>query len=735
MSAINGLLLDTGYGNVLEFLAGAVIGIVSVTAFALIAKGVLALLGMLQPKSAAWLVGSIIALLFLQSTSPAEILRTVFDPASWSLPSVPAALSPSALTLLVLAVAALYGIVHIGLNGTLARMDTPAKSWLTAASVLLVSLGVAVVVDLARDGSDPFPARYHLERGPGEAPPDPSLPGTYRTEFLTYGAGENRRRPEFGTERDLESRSVDATAMLPEWKEFKKRMRESYWGFGLADAPLNGLVWTPLGEGPFPLVLIVHGNHGMEDFSDSGYTYLGELLASRGFITVSVDQNFINGTWSGDFRGKEMPARAWLLLKQLVLWRDWSGDPQHRFYRKADLDNVALMGHSRGGEAVSIAFAYNQLAHFPDDATVGFDFGFGIRSLVAIAQVDQRYHRRVELADVNFFTIHGSYDSDEPAYHGMRQYHRISLSGDDYRFKAGVYLHGANHGQFNTGWGRTDYSPPGSWLLNLAPIIPPQEQQQAAKAFISAFLEATLHDDRRYLAFLKDPRSGRDWLPDRPYVQQFRDSTFTPIADFEEDIDVRTASADGAKIYGNALDLWREEELEHRDRRKQGTNAVVLGWNADSNGEASYTISLDGASAGLIGAGRVLTVSVSGSTESPPQTGDEQAAPEDEGDPASPAFRIELTDAAGEIAEVQSKDHVTLAPPMRVQFLKNKALNDERYNSSWEPILQHFELPLAAIAASNPSFDLESTREIRFRFDQAPEGVIILDDIGIADIL
>ena len=34
---------------------------------------------------------------------------------------------------------------------------------------------------------------------------------------------------------------------------------------------------------------IVHGNHGMDDFSDPGYAYLGELLANRGFIVASVD--------------------------------------------------------------------------------------------------------------------------------------------------------------------------------------------------------------------------------------------------------------------------------------------------------------------------------------------------------------------------------------------------------------------------------------------------------------
>jgi ATP-dependent Lon protease len=60
--------------------------------------------------------------------------------------------------------------------------------------------------------------------------------------------------------------------------------------------PLNGRVWYPDGPGPFPLVLIVHGNHNMKDFSDPGYGYLGELLASRGYIFASIDENFIDTT-------------------------------------------------------------------------------------------------------------------------------------------------------------------------------------------------------------------------------------------------------------------------------------------------------------------------------------------------------------------------------------------------------------------------------------------------------
>ena len=74
----------------------------------------------------------------------------------------------------------------------------------------------------------------------------------------------------------------------------------------------------PDGAGPWPLALIVHGNHNYREFSDPGYAYLGDLLASRGFIMVSVDENFINGL------SAENDGRAWLLLKHLEAWKQFN---------------------------------------------------------------------------------------------------------------------------------------------------------------------------------------------------------------------------------------------------------------------------------------------------------------------------------------------------------------------------------------------------------------------------
>jgi hypothetical protein len=66
------------------------------------------------------------------------------------------------------------------------------------------------------------------------------------------------------------------------------------------------------------------------------------------------------------------------LVRQPVLPQ--GGHGQHRAH-----------GHSRGGEAVAVAAAFNRLSHYPDDATIKFTYNFDIKSIVAIAPVDGQY--------------------------------------------------------------------------------------------------------------------------------------------------------------------------------------------------------------------------------------------------------------------------------------------------------------------------------------------------------
>ena len=93
----------------------------------------------------------------------------------------------------------------------------------------------------------------------------------------------------------------------------------------------------------------------MEQYSDEGYAYLGELLASRGFIAISVDENFLNySVWSG-IPSQDMKVRAWILLKHLQQIDAFSKQDGNPFTNQVDMQKVALIGHSRGGQAVAMA--------------------------------------------------------------------------------------------------------------------------------------------------------------------------------------------------------------------------------------------------------------------------------------------------------------------------------------------------------------------------------------------
>lgn len=563
---------------------------------------------------------------------------------------------------------------------------------------------------------------------------DPSAKGKYSFKTLYYGSGKNKQRSEYGEKVNLKTPTVDATLLLPEWKDFKKKAREWYWGFGVNEFPVAGQVWYPEGDGPFPLVLIVHGNHGMEDYSDPGYAYLGELLASRGFILVSVDENFVNATWSGDFVGKEMQVRGWLLLQHLKTWREWNTTKEHSFFNKVDMNNIALIGHSRGGEAIAIAEAFNHLPFYPDQSEVKFDFGFNIKSLISIAPTDRRYTRRMKLKDVNYLTLQGGLDSDEPSFFGMRQAERVSYSANDsnYYFKAGIYTPGGNHGQFNSSW-KMDAGAPYLWFLNLKPLIKEEDQQQMAKVYISGFLESTLHNKKEYNPIFQHWAYAKKWLPEIPYLNRFEDNKTEIIAGYEEDIDLTTAT--NASISGTHLALWKEAELFYRDGKdKQGNNAVIVGWK-EGKEKSSYSIELK-KSISLTNDDWITLSFSAGDPNDLKKASDKKEDKEEEKKSDKPEketppdLSIVLIDSAGVESSIPLQDVIDVLPRWKIQYAKSKSSSDENYGSLWETTLGDYQISVSDFLSTPSSFDSKAIKKIEFRFDRSPSGVILLDKIG-----
>ncbi len=345
---------------------------------------------------------------------------------------------------------------------------------------------------------------------------------------------------------------------------------------------------------------MVHGNDWMEDPSDAGYAYLGQLLASQGFIFVSVDENFLNNSIAGLGRwGAENNARAWVLLENLAQWRAWNQDPASPLFGKVDMRRLALMGHSRGGEAAATANAFNQLDRYPDDATQPFDFHFNLRGIVAVAPADGQYKPRGQptpMHDTNYFVIEGSMDGDVSTFMGSSQYERATFTPGDPAFKASLYVKDADHTQFNTVWGRDDMGyAPFEFLLDERPLLSGDAQRRIAQVYIAAFLQTALNGKDGYRALFKDPRAGARWLPGGYLVGNYADGRTQWLTDFDHSLDPAVGASPEWRIEGRGLTLWKEElgQLKGASLDKVVT---VLAWNNRANaGHASYRIDLGSA--------------------------------------------------------------------------------------------------------------------------------------------
>ena len=586
--------------------------------------------------------------------------------------------------------------------------------------------------------------------------PNPGEKGSFAVKTMYYGSGTDKRRREFRDSVTIKTTTVDGSPFVTAEPDNAKA-REKDWGFGFSKLPINGRVWYPAGDGPFPLVLIVHGNHDPLDYSDPGYGYLGELLASRGFILVSVDENFINGNLRGESDG-----RAWLLLKHIENWKRWNDSTGSPFYHKVDMNNIGIMGHSRGGEAVGIAAAFNRLTHYPDDANVKFNFNFNIKAVFAIAPVDGQYKPAgtwTPVENVNYVVIHGSHDGDVSSFNGLRAYQRIKFTDGKPWFKSAWYVYRANHGQWNTVWGNKDNGPRSGRYLDLRGLITQDEQRQFSKVVIGAFMEATLHGKSEYLPIFRDHRVAGAWLPKTMYITRFQESGFKSLAAFEEDVDVTTGSTPGVTLSGDSLATWKENQLNLRSGANDpiNTQVVTLGWNNHIRGDdttklgkpASYTITLSDSLTQSLNVGRESSVYLSlAPTDAKPgprapardttKKADKSKAPAKKPDPkaakdSTPVdLTVEVSDVAGHTARLPLSKFGVPRRPLQIHILRRRDQEQQRYPTQYEMVLQTYVMPLGDFVPASPQFDPSHLKSIRLVFDRLVAGTVVVDDIGVS---
>jgi hypothetical protein len=239
--------------------------------------------------------------------------------------------------------------------------------------------------------------------------------------------------------------------------------------FRYSDQPteLRAVVYYPqdLSGGPFPLVVFLHGYHptcylGTSSFlqwpctpprepipSYVGYEYEQQILASYGYIVVSISANGVNAR-DTLFFDQGMTWRAALIQRHLDQWSTFNttgADPfGDLFVGKVDLTRVGTMGHSRGGGGVARHYNYNRELGSP----------YGVRAVFPLAPVDRI---REVLDSVNIAVLLPYCDGDVSDLQGVHYFDDARYIAADQTNKHYVLVMGGNHSFYNTIWA------PGGW--------------------------------------------------------------------------------------------------------------------------------------------------------------------------------------------------------------------------------------------------------------------------------
>jgi hypothetical protein len=240
---------------------------------------------------------------------------------------------------------------------------------------------------------------------------------------------------------------------------------------------MRGYVVAPQGtSGQRPLVLILHGRHATcyqgaaEPLTawpcPSGWTVLPnhrgyertqQLLASQGYVTVSIAANGISAQDGAGLPPQDAgaQARSSLVRLHLARWADWAGSGRPsapaivRSAPAPNMSNVLLVGHSRGGEGVSRA-ATDSLTR-PPAAQDGYPgtVRWQIRGLALIAPTLYSHN---PAPDVPSMTVLPSCDGDIWDLEGQLYVDATRGVSRGFALHSAVYVVGANHNYFNTEW-------------------------------------------------------------------------------------------------------------------------------------------------------------------------------------------------------------------------------------------------------------------------------------------
>ena len=507
---------------------------------------------------------------------------------------------------------------------------------------------------------------------------------------------------------------------------------------------------TGLAGGPYPLIVFLHGRHstcytkaGLTSLrwpcrstesvipSYQGYDYIGQNLASYGYIVISISANGINAQ-DNNVTDLGAQARAELIQRHLQQWDTFNTTGATPFgtlfVGKVDLKRVGTMGHSRGGEGVVKHYAYNLAQGAP----------YGIKAVFPLAPVD--FNRPV-INNVALAVALPYCDGDVNDNQGVHFYDdaRYNVSGDAAP-KHTIQVMGANHNYFNTVW--TPGSIPGGaddWGYTSGGSNDPQcgtvagnhrltaaQERGVGLAYIAATMRAYVGGETQFVPYL----TGEAPPPPSAQTSEIHVSYHAPAAtrrDVNRLLDstnLTTNTLGGATTQAGLTphDLCggNSPEPQHclpstqattrqphttpsqRATTVRGLSQLRTGWSTSA---ASYRNDLPLGSRN-VSAFKWLTFRVSVNFS-------------DTRNPSGIAqnFRVVLTDGTGATSAVtvSSFSDVLFYPPGSVGPVPKVLLNTAR-------------IPMTGFSGVN----LSDIRSVQFSFDQSPSGALLISDVSFA---
>ena len=190
------------------------------------------------------------------------------------------------------------------------------------------------------------------------------------------------------------------------------------------DLNIHGFVNIPLGEGPFPVVIALHGYIPADEYQTLDYSSrYADSIARKGYIVLHPNMRNFPPSDSAPRRGDYHGGFTTDVMNLLEYVRMEAGK-EGSIFEKADLSRLGIWGHSLGG---SVALRVTALV--PE-----------IKAVVLYAAVTQRYSNMeaginiydLENTDAAFSVHHGTADNKVSASNSERFCQQIEQAGKEF---------------------------------------------------------------------------------------------------------------------------------------------------------------------------------------------------------------------------------------------------------------------------------------------------------------